>query len=208
MAKSKAKFTVKETQLEGVLVIRPEVCGGDRSYLWDLDTQDEYKKMGLELDFVEHTSERFSRGVLRGLYFRSNEPYGKLISVKSGMILCVAVDMRPEHRDFGAAQSVVLTADEETMFYIPQYFAYGFLVLEGSTEVIVNMTDYYDESQESGIIWDDNILAIDWQFDRFDIDKKYLHLTQRDKRFSAFRSYNIHELWPNRPKKSKYAISY
>ncbi len=203
-----AKFAVKETPLDGVLVIRPDVCGGSRDYLYDLENQEEYKNMGIELDFVEHTIEKFSRGSLRGLYFRSEDPYAKLISVKSGMVLCVAVDLRPENKNFGAAHSVVLTAEEETMFYVPQYFAYGFLVLEPHTEVVINMTEYFDEAQESGIIWDDNILAIDWQFERFDIDKKYLNVTQRDKRFPAFRTYNQHELWPNRPKKSKYAISY
>ncbi len=211
MAKSKPKYSIKSAPapMDGLLVVRPEKLGESREYLFDPMAEQsvaEFEQMGITESFVEHFEERYARGVLRGLHFQSVDPYCKLISVKAGRILAVAVDLRPESKSFGAAYSVELTAENEAMLFIPLYYAFGFMTLEQGTEVIFNYAGEYDPSQESGIIYDDEILAIDWQFERYEIDEKYLNMTQKDKKNKSFRMYNIHELWPNRPKRSKYAI--
>ena len=145
---------------------------------------------------------------MRGLYLQRQNSAGVLITVRSGGVLAVGVDLRPESRTFGASHSAELTAENERIFYIPPYFAHGFLTLEPSTEVVCSYTREYDPAEESAIIWDDEILAIDWQFERFDVDPKRLSILPRDKKAPSFRSYHQATLWVNRPKKSRYAISY
>ncbi len=211
MAKQKAKYVIKSAQapMDGLLVIRPAELGGSRDYLMAADSDEsvaEFAQMGIEERFVERFEERYARGVIRGLHFHRANPYGKLIAVTAGRILSVAVDMRPESKSFGAAYSVELSAENEAMFYVPAYYAHGFMTLEAGTEVLCNFGGEHDEAEESVIIYNDEILAIDWQFERYEIDEKYLNMTQRDKRAKSFRMYNVHDLWPNRPKRSKYAI--
>ncbi len=197
--------------MDGLLVITPAVLGGSRDYLFDPQSEESveaFAQMGITEGFVEHIEERYARGVLRGLHFQNIDPVGLLLSVKSGRALCVAVDLRPESKTFGASYSVELNEYNESMLYIPQYYAHGFMTLEQGTEVVFNFTGEYDPKSELGIIYDDEVLAIDWQFERYEIDEKYLNMTQKDKKSRSFRMYNQHELWPNRPKKSKYAIRY
>ncbi|MFI3285104.1 MAG: dTDP-4-dehydrorhamnose 3,5-epimerase family protein [Rikenellaceae bacterium] len=204
-----SKFTVKNTPtIEGPKIIRPEILGETRNYLSLNEQSDEiFASMSIEDSFEELYSEKLARGVLRGLYFQRKDSYAKLLSVSSGSALCVAVDLRPESKSFGAANSVELNAENETSLYVPAYFAIGYLSLEPSTEVVVHCAGHYDPAAESGIIYDDEILSINWQFERYEIDQKRLNINQRDKKFPSFRSYNQNSLWVNRPKKSKYALS-
>lgn len=190
------------------MIIKPNTLGESREWLTELDGSAEiYASMGLNDNFTQHSIEKMARGVMRGLYFQRKDSAPKLLGVTSGRALCVVVDLRPESASFGAANSVELSSENETLLYVPQYFACGFLTLEPSTQVICNSTDSYDPREESGIIYDDEIISINWQFERYDIDQKRLNMTQRDKKWPSFRSYNQNTLWINRPKKSKYALS-
>ncbi|MFI3317119.1 MAG: dTDP-4-dehydrorhamnose 3,5-epimerase [Rikenellaceae bacterium] len=202
------KFTTKSTPtIEGPMIIRPTELGGNRGWIADLGVQENYAAMGLPQGFAQHDSETLARGVVRGLHFQRKDSFGRLLAVTAGRALCVAVDLRPESKSFGAANSVELNAENETMLYIPPYFALGFMTLEAGTTVICNSEQQNDVANHSGIIYDDEILAIDWQFERFQIDEKRLNISQRDKKWPSFRSYNQNALWINRPKKSKYALS-
>lgn len=195
--------------MEGALVITPNSEGESRDFLFDLEGgAQEYKLMGIEEEFVQHNSEVFARGVIKGLHFQRENTPGMIVAVTSGRALCVATDLRPECNTFGASHAVEITDENERLFYIPPYFSFGFMTLEPKTEVVCNYTREYDPASQSTIIWDDEILAIDWQFERYDIDKKWLKISPKDKKAPAFRAYNQNSLWINRPKKSKYAMSY
>ncbi len=206
MAKIIGKFTTKLTPIEGLQIVTPTKLGESRDYLTDLSQEDVYEMIAPETKFVDHNCESYARGVVRGLHFQREGSYAKLISVTKGRVLDVAVDLRPESRTFGAAHSVELNAENESMFYIPPYFAHGFLTLEPNTEVVFNCGGEHVAADESTILWDDEILAIDWQFERYDIDRKWLSISPRDKKSPSFRSYNQNTLWIARPKKSKYSL--
>ncbi len=200
------KFKITPTPLENLLLLKPEILGESRDFLFDLAAE-EYEQLSFaEQGFAHHTHETLARGVMRGLYFQRKDSYGRMIAVKSGRVLAVAVDLRPESKDFGAAHSVELNSENEAMLYIPPYFAHGFLTLEPKTEVVVNSVATPNPDEYSGIIWDDEILAINWQFERYEIDEKRLSILGRDKNLPSFRSYNHNSIWINRPKKSKYAL--
>lgn len=200
------KFKINPTPLEDVLLLKPETLGESRDFLFDLEAE-EYAQMSFAEDgFSYHTTEKMARGVMRGLYLQRKNSHGRIIAATAGRILAVAIDLRPESKDFGAAHSVELNAENEAILYIPPYYAHGFLTLEPNTEVVVNSVNEPDEESFSGIIWDDEILAINWQFERYEIDEKRLSILGRDKKFPSFRSYNHNSIWINRPKKSKYAL--
>ena len=60
------------------------------------------------------------------------------------------------------------------MFYIPEGFAHGFLVLSDMAEFVYKCTDIYDPSSEGGIPWDDPTIHVEWP--QLDVPYKTLSL--------------------------------
>lgn len=158
-------------------------------------TKQDFIELGIDEEFVQDNHSKSARGVLRGLHFQREHTQGKLVRVISGAILDVAVDLRPDSPTYGASHSFELSAENKRMFWIPAQFAHGFMTLEKDTEIVYKCTDYYHPESEAGIAWNDPILAIEWQFERYDIDEKYLNISPKDKKFPTFRSWNPKTLW-------------
>ncbi len=190
-----SNFKVTKTPIEGLLIIEPEVFGDKRGFFMETFSERDFLELGIDAHFVQDNHSKSARGVLRGLHFQREHAQGKLVRVTSGAVLDVAVDLRPESRTYGAAHSVELSADNKRMFWIPERFAHGFLTLENDTELQYKCTDYYHPESEAGIIWNDQILCIDWQLERYDIDEKYLNISPKDKKLPIFRHWNPAQLW-------------
>ncbi|MDR0071130.1 dTDP-4-dehydrorhamnose 3,5-epimerase, partial [Acinetobacter sp. 11520] len=113
--------------------------------------------------FVQDNHSLSQKGVLRGLHYQ-NAPYaqGKLVRVVQGRVWDVAVDIRPDSKTYGEWVGVELSAENKTMFWIPEGFAHGFISLEDNTQFLYKTTNYYNKESEGAIIWNDPTLAIDW----------------------------------------------
>ncbi len=190
-----SKYTRIDTPIEGLYVIEPTIHGDRRGFFMESYTQQDFEEMGIELPFVQDNHSCSARGVLRGLHFQRKNPQGKLVRVVSGAVLDVAVDLRPESRTYGASHAIELSAENHRMFYIPPRFAQGFLTLEKDTELLYKCTEYYDAESDSGIMWNDPTLCINWQFERYDIDEKYLNISPKDKKLLGYNQLNPKTLW-------------
>ncbi len=190
-----AKFNVIETPIKDLLVIEPTRNSDKHGFFMESYSQRDFLEIGIEEEFVQDIHLKASRGVLRGVHFQRTCPQGRLVRVVAGAVLDVAVDLRPDSPTFGASHSVELSAENGRMFWIPEQFGHAFMSLENGTELLYKCTNYYDPKDESAIIWNDPILVVDWQFERYDIDVKYLNVTDRDKKAPAFRHYNFSNYW-------------
>lgn len=190
-----SKFKVIETPIEGLVIVEPTVFGDSRGFFMESYSERDFAEIGILDKFVQDNHSKSARGVLRGLHFQRAHTQGKLVRVISGAVLDVAVDLRPGSRTYGAAHSVELSADNKRMFYIPPRFAHGFLTLEDNTEFIYKCTDYYDPSSDGGIMWNDQDLYIDWQFERYGIDKKHLNISDKDKKHPTYGQIDPKTLW-------------
>ncbi|MDR3259183.1 MAG: dTDP-4-dehydrorhamnose 3,5-epimerase, partial [Fusobacteriaceae bacterium] len=76
---------------------------------------------------------------------------------------------------------VELTAENKNMFYLPKGFAHGFLALEDDTEFQYKCTDYYAPEYDSGILWNDKDIGIDWEFEKYGLNKSEIILSEKDK---------------------------
>ncbi|USD29087.1 dTDP-4-dehydrorhamnose 3,5-epimerase [Pseudoalteromonas sp. SCSIO 43201] len=153
---------VIKTNIDGLLIIEPEVFGDERGYFYEMYQAERYKSLGILENFIQDNRSSSSRGVLRGLHFQKTKSQGKLVTVTSGEVFDVAVDLRPNSETFGKHCTVLLTAENKRQFYIPPGFAHGFCVLSEKADFQYKCTDYYDPSDESGIIWNDCELGIEW----------------------------------------------
>ena len=138
------KFTFTQTEIPGVVVIEPQVFGDDRGYFMETYQKDQFAEAGIDKEFVQDNQSRSTRGVLRGLHFQKNHTQGKLVRVTRGEVYDVAVDCRPNSATFGKWVGVTLSEENKKMFYIPEGFAHGFLVLSDVAEFCYKCTDVYD----------------------------------------------------------------
>lgn len=129
---------VIETPLAGCVIIEPKVFGDSRGFFLEAWHQKKYHDIGITEAFVQDNRSRSARNVLRGLHFQKNNPQGKLVSVISGEVFDVAVDLRPGSSSFGKHVGVILSGDKNNQIYIPPGFAHGFCVLVSMRISITN----------------------------------------------------------------------
>ncbi len=190
-----SKFKVIETPIKGLLILEPTVYSDKRGFFMESYSKQDFLEIGIDVDFVQDNHSKSGRGVLRGMHFQREHTQGKLVRVTAGSVLDVAVDLRPESYTYGASHSVELSAENKRMFWIPERFAHGFLTLEDNTEFQYKCTDYYHPESDGGIMWNDQVLNIDWQFERYGIDEKYLNISEKDKKHPGFNQIIPQTLW-------------
>lgn len=155
-------FTFNQCEIEGLFIIEPKVFGDERGYFMETYHKEDFIKAGLSMNFLQDNQSSSRKGVLRGLHYQKQHPQGKLVRVISGSVYDVAVDLRKNSPTYGRYQGVILTAENKRMFYIPEGFAHGFLVMSESAEFTYKCTDFYHPEDEGGIIWSDPEVAIAW----------------------------------------------
>ena len=175
-------FTFEKTKLQGVVIIQPQVHGDSRGYFMETYKKTDYAAAGIDREFVQDNESSSTRGVLRGLHFQKNHTQGKLVRVTHGEVFDVAVDVRPGSATFGQWVGMTLSAGKKNMFYIPEGFAHGFLVLSDTAEFVYKCTDVYDPASEGGVPWNDKTIAVDWP----KLDVPY-RTSEKDEKHPAFR---------------------
>ena len=154
---------VTETDLQGAVIIEPDVFGDKRGFFKETYHQDRYRiEAGIEESFVQDNYSRSTAGVLRGLHFQKTKPQGKLVSVSQGAVFDVAVDIDPDSATFKQWVGVHLSGENHIQFYVPPGYAHGFLVLSEVADFQYKCTELYNPGDEGGIHWDDKEIAIQW----------------------------------------------
>lgn len=154
---------VIETRLPGVKIIEPTVYGDERGFFVETFQAERYRReAGIEHTFVQDNHSRSSRGVLRGLHAQSINPQGKLVRVARGEVFDVAVDIDPRSSTFGVWVGVILSDTNQRQFWIPPGYAHGFVVLSETADFEYKCTDYYNPAAETGLIWNDPEVGIEW----------------------------------------------
>ena len=156
----------EETYLKGCYVLTPNLFQDERGYFFESFNKRAFEvQTGISPNFVQDNQSQSSKGVLRGLHFQTGKSaQAKLIRVIKGKVLDVCVDVRKESPTFGKYFSILLDDIEHKQLFIPQGFAHGFLVLEDDTIFSYKCDNYYNKASESGILFNDEKLNIDWDF--------------------------------------------
>ena len=156
---------INKTFIEDLLIIQPQLFKDDRGFFYESYNKNNLDKV-VNVVFVQDNESKSNKGVIRGLHFQK-PPYAqtKLIRCISGSILDVAVDLRKNSKTYGKSFSVELSSENNKQLFVPKGFAHGFQVI--SDEAIVNykVDNFYNPKSDSGIIWNDKDLSIDWNLD-------------------------------------------
>ena len=157
---------VRRTSLDGVLVFEPKVFSDPRGFFFESYHEERFAEAGLTSRFVQDNHARSVEGTLRGLHFQKGRPQGKLVRALRGAIFDVAVDIRRGSPTFGRWVAETLSEDNQRQLYIPEGFAHGYCVVEAPAEVAYKCTDYYEPSDEGGVLWSDPSIGVQWPIRR------------------------------------------
>ena len=184
------KFKKVETGIKDLFIIEPQIFEDSRGFFLESYNYNDFKELGIENIFVQDNHSKSLKGVLRGLHFQKEDySQAKLISVLKGGILDIVVDLRKNSETFGKYIAVELNEKNKKMFFIPRNFAHGFLTLEDNTEFFYKCDNFYNPKSESGIIWTDIDLDIDWNFKKYSINENELIISEKDKKNISFKEY-------------------
>lgn len=156
-------FKFEKLQIPDVILIKPGVFEDERGFFMETYRKEDFRKAGINADFIQENQSKSRYGVLRGLHFQ-RKPYtqSKLVRCVKGRIIDVAVDLRKNSPTFKEHISAELSEDNKLMLFIPKGFAHGFLVLSNEAEVIYKVDNIYAPDYESGLLWNDPDLKIEW----------------------------------------------
>ena len=171
-----------KTKLDGLVVLKPTVFKDIRGYFMESYNQKNINKLLGNVNFVQDNESESSRGVLRGLHFQK-PPYtqAKLVRCLKGSVLDVVLDLRKDSKTYGIFENISLTEENKKQLFIPKGFAHGFIVLSKSAIFSYKVDNYYNPDSESGVLWSDLDLNIDWK-----INKNEIILSEKDKNLPTF----------------------
>src|SRR5258708_1566237 len=113
----------------GAFEIQLEPNFDERGFFARTWCQREFDSHGLDSRLVQcNMSFNARKGTLRGMHYQS-VPYAetKLVRCTRGAVYDVVVDLRPDSPAYKNWVSIVLTATNRHMLYIPEGCAHGFL---------------------------------------------------------------------------------
>ncbi len=177
-----SNFTFRKCgEIEGLYEITPKIFGDARGYNIVSYEYEQFKEAGLDMVFVQDNESASRKGVLRGLHYQKEHMQGKLVRVVSGRVFDVAVDIRKGSPTYGKWYGIILDSEKKNMFYVPEGFAHGFMVLSDYAEFLYKLTDYYHPEEEAGFMWNDPAIGIEWP----KIDAEVI-LSEKDQNYAPF----------------------
>lgn len=155
---------VTPTNIEGIVIIEPEIIETDGCYTFESFSEKEFGQKVRPIHFVQDNESMSSYGVMRGLHFQAPpHAQSKLITCVRGKVLDVAVDIRKGSPTYGQHVAVELSGDNHRQIFIPKGFAHGFAVLSETAICQYKCDTFYAPQADGGINILDPNLGIDWQ---------------------------------------------
>ena len=155
-------ITIELRHLNNIIVVVPDIFRDGRGFFSETFRADQFRLLGLPTEFVQDNHSRSAKGVVRGLHFQWGPPMGKLMRVSLGSAFLVAVDIRKGSPTLGKWAGVVASDENRRQVWAPAGFARGFCVLSDVAEIQYKCTGIYNNKAESGILWDDPQIGIEW----------------------------------------------
>jgi len=175
-----------KTTIDDLVLLKPTIFKDHRGYFMESFHKKNINNLIGDVNFVQENESESSRGVLRGLHFQK-PPYAqaKLVRCLKGSVLDVALDLRKDSKTYGCFETTLLSEENKNQLFIPKGFAHGFVVLSETAIFSYKVDNYYNSDSESGILWNDPDLKIDWK-----INKNEIIVSQKDISLPTFKNIN------------------
>jgi dTDP-4-dehydrorhamnose 3,5-epimerase len=146
-------------------LIESNVFPDERGFFLETYRREEFRAVGIDVEFVQDNHSRSTRGTVRALHFALPPGQAKLVRAARGSIWDVAVDLRRESKTFGEWEAFELNDSNNHQIFVPVGFAHGFCVTSEVADVVYKVSSYYEPEGERGIAFDDPEIEIPWPVD-------------------------------------------
>ena len=170
--------------IDNLFLLKPQIFRDNRGYFYE-----KYKKTKINellkrnIVFNQDNLSYSKKNVLRGLHFQSKPNYQeKLISVISGKIFDVVVNVNPKSKNFKKYFTFILSSRNKHHLFISSDYAHGFLALTNNVIIDYKVTSEYDVKKEKTILWNDKSLNIKWPYKK----KSELIISKKDREGKNF----------------------
>ena len=154
--------TIK-TDIKGVLLINLDIYKDHRGFFIEKYQSERYFQKGIKDIFVQDNYSRSYKNILRGLHYQKEKPQSQLLTLLTGSIFDVLVDLRKNSKTFKKWISYNLNEDSNIrQIYMPPGVAHGFCVLSDTTDLHYKVSQKYYANNEAGLLWNDKSLKINW----------------------------------------------
>lgn len=148
------------TQLPGVLLIKPDVFKDFRGEYIETYNEDLYKSKGIDIKFIQDDISVSAKNVLRGIH-GDNETW-KLISCLHGEFFFVVVNCDADSKSYGKWQSFVLSDKNRMQVLVPPKNGNAHLVLSQTAVFHYKQSTYYNPKKQFTYKWNDPKFNINW----------------------------------------------
>jgi len=158
---------IKNVKISGLKIIRTKMFFDKRGFFKEI-----FKNKLIQKNFKFDVMSLSKKNVIRGLHIQTKKPQAKIITVVSGKIMDVAVDLRKNSKTFGKYYSLIISDKSEYSFYVPEGFAHGFLCLSDKCTVHYKCSEYRHKESETTLNWRDQTVKIKWPIKKPILSKK------------------------------------
>jgi len=172
---------INKTTISDLIIIEPKIFPDSRGYFFESYNKLKFDKHFGKTDFIQDNESKSARGVLRGFHFQK-PPFdqAKLVRCIEGEVLDVALDLRTRSKTYGKYEKVLLSEENKRQLFIPKGFAHAYMVLSKYAIFSYKVDNIYAPEYDSGVIWNDPILSIDWG-----LDESKLIISEKDKKLEC-----------------------
>jgi dTDP-4-dehydrorhamnose 3,5-epimerase len=175
--------------INDIIVITPQVFWDERWFFMETYHQKEFKKNWIKDIFVQDNHSKSNKWIFRWFHFQIRQSQTKIVRVTNWSLLDFVIDIRKKSSTYWKYIFELLSKQNKKQLFIPKWFAHGFLSLEDNTEILYKCNDYYDQKNETWIIYNDNEVNIDrtWIMQKYKINK--LILSEKDERHPTLKKF-------------------
>lgn len=178
-------FIFREAKIKDAYVINSQIYEDNRGSFIKNFEKNIFSENEIDFDCTEDFITQSSKYVVRGLHFQLYHPQTKLVSVISGKVFDVIVDLREESETFGKWEGYYLSSNNRSSLLIPKGCAHGFVSLSESSVMSYKCDGKYDANTDTGIIWNDKDIGIEWPIP----EGEHIILGKRDKELMTFEQF-------------------
>lgn len=178
------KYEFRETEIKGLFEITPFNADDIRGCFTKDYSREIFEQNGIEHELAEIFYTTSHKGVIRALHFQREHQQAKLVRCITGHVYDVVVDLRPDSPTFKKWLGFDLIGEKHNEILVPGGCAHGYLVLEDSIVAYKCAEKFYPEF-DSGIVWNDPDIAIDWRLERIGGEQNLI-IADKDRNMPIF----------------------
>ena len=179
-------MSLNRTTIEGLYIVDHAVSNDARGSFSKNYQKSTFLDNQLKCNFAEGYYTSSIKNVIRGMHFQS-PPYDheKLVTVISGVIIDVVLDIRKSSKTYGAYFAIEISSESRKSLYIPKGLAHGFGVKSDCAIVQYLVTGEYSATNDNGVLF--NSFGFFWPMSNPIISDRDLTFPSLSKLISPFK---------------------